>query len=152
MNAFYSLKLHQRSKMPSEWTRDIRTKVRQRQTEKKKKRTKERGGVEGWPVILSPSGTHMKHDGRMREGIFHCQSEGGMVIHFFLSQYISISLSTVSFPFCVLYNDNLIILHKVLACRGGGRRLSNQPIYRALPTDTEADRQKQQNKKSVKDF
>lgn len=51
---------------------------------KKKKKTEEKGGVGGWPVILSPSGTHMKHDGRMSGGIFHCQSEGDMVIHFFL--------------------------------------------------------------------
>lgn len=38
-----------------------------------------------WLVILYPSGTHMKHDGKMKGGIFHCHSEGGMVIHFFLS-------------------------------------------------------------------
>lgn len=42
-----------------------------------------------WLVILYPSGTHMKHDGKMRGGIFHCHSEGGMVIHFFLSPSLS---------------------------------------------------------------
>lgn len=60
-----------------------------------------RWGV-GWSVILSPSGTHMKHDGRMRGGIFHCQLEGGMVIHFFLSLLVAIPFrSTVSSLFCL---------------------------------------------------
>lgn len=95
-------KLHQR-----------RGQVHRRETErengeadKKKKKPKGRGGVVGWPVILSPSGTHMKHDGRMRGGIFHCQSEGGMVIHFFLS----LSLSIYPRPF-LLYLSPFVFLN-----------------------------------------
>lgn len=58
----------------------------------------------------------------------------------------------MSFPFCVLYNDNLIILHTDLACRGV--ELSKQPIYRALPVDTEGGgkaERKSKTEKSVKD-
>lgn len=100
----------------------------------------------GCSVVLSPSGTHMKHDGRMRGGIFHCQSEGGMVIHSFL--YYSFP-HLVAFPFLFhriilsssflchfehftrcRNNDNSIIL---LAWARKGRKLPKQPIYRLSP-------------------
>lgn len=97
-----------------------------------------RWGV-GWSVILSPSGTHMKHDGRMRGGIFHCQLEGGMVIHFFLSLLVAIPFPFYCiFPFLSFWtplthcrnNDNLIIL-SAWPCRG--REQPKQRNHRALP-------------------
>lgn len=100
----------------------------------------------GWPVILSPSGTHMKHDGRTGGRIFHCQSDGDMVIYFSLSLLLSLCIFphfVFSNPFtCCRTIDNLIIPNKARACRGrgAGGGLSNQPIYRALPTDTEEER------------
>lgn len=69
-----------------------------RSRRRKERRYKERGGTVGWPVVLSPSGTCMDHDGRRRAQIFHCQSPGGTAIHFFFSL---ISGSTLSLWFCV---------------------------------------------------
>lgn len=135
------VKLADYTKRDTKCTDERRKEGKKKNLTERKKKPKERGGVAGWPVILSPSGTHMKHDGRMRGGIFHCQSEGGMVIHFFLSYPQQLSLSALlycSSLFSLFWtprthrrnNDNLIIL-PVRACRG--RELPNQPIVRGSP-------------------
>lgn len=78
---------------------------------RKERQHKERGGTVGRPVVLSPSGTRRNHDGRRRGRIFHCQSPGGTVIHFFFSL---ISASTLSLWFCVSvkcqFNGNTQVL------------------------------------------
>lgn len=78
----------------------------------------------GWPVVLSPSGTRMKHDGRRRARIFHCQTPGGTVIHFFLP---FISGSTLSRWFCVSVKCQFNHNTQVLVSREWGE-LSDQSI------------------------
>ena len=113
--------------------RDVRRKSK---CQKKKEKLKREVG---WWAGLSFS-PHQAHTwsmmGGWEEEYFTVSRKAAWsFISFLLSQYIFTSLSTVSFPFCLLYNDNLIILYKAWACRGG--ELSSQPIYRALPTDAE---------------
>lgn len=78
----------------------------------------------GWPVVLSPSGTRMKHDGGRRGRIFHCQSPGGTVIHFI---FFLVSGSTLSLCFCVSVKCQFNHYTRVLvSCEW--RELSNQSV------------------------
>lgn len=92
--------------------------------EEERNGNKERGGTVGWPVVLSPSGTRMKHDGRRRAGIFHCQTPGGTVIHFLFSL---ISGSALSLWFCVSVKCQFNHNTQVPVSRERGE-LSNQSI------------------------